>query len=182
MGSVDSLVRESSDGLRVRGKEAVTVSFGIVCLLVWFIKWLIAFLPTKAFTLVCRAIHKHFGGDDITERQEHLHKLAIPKLLRQVIDEQVTAFWPCREREGGGERQGREGETGEGERNRGERVRETGKGGGYGAEKKRGQKQEQRQTERQREIRKRELFKFDVFLHSMCDKYVHSHYAFEKKY
>lgn len=56
----------------------------------------LSFLPTKAFTLVCRPIHKHFGGDDITERQEHLHELAIPKLLREVVDEQVTAFRPCR--------------------------------------------------------------------------------------
>lgn len=55
----------------------------------------LSFLPTKAFTLVCRPIHKHFGGDDITERQEHLHQLAIPKLLREVVDEQVTAFRPC---------------------------------------------------------------------------------------
>lgn len=77
-----------------------------------------SFLPTKAFTLVCRSIHKHFGGDDITERQEHLHQLAIPKLLREVVDEQVATLWSCtetdrwtrrrRERDdgGGGEKEG----------------------------------------------------------------------------
>lgn len=54
-----------------------------------------SFLPTKAFTLVCRPIHKHFGGDDITERQEHLHQLSIPKLLREVVDEQVATLWSC---------------------------------------------------------------------------------------
>lgn len=55
----------------------------------------LSLLPTKAFTLVCRPIHKHFGGDDITERQEHLHQLAIPKLLREVVDEQVATLRPC---------------------------------------------------------------------------------------
>lgn len=54
-----------------------------------------SFLPTKAFTLVCRPIHKHFGGDDITERQEHLHQLSIPKLLREVVDEQVATLRSC---------------------------------------------------------------------------------------
>ena len=61
--------------------------------------WSCSFLPTKAFTLVCRPIHKHFGGDDITERQEHLHQLSIPKLLREVVDEQVAALWSCIETE-----------------------------------------------------------------------------------
>lgn len=78
-----------------------------------------SFLPTKAFTLVCRPIHKHFGGDDITERQEHLHQLAIPKLLREVVDEQVATLRSCtgvtqgegqRGREAG---RGREEDTGE---------------------------------------------------------------------
>lgn len=53
-------------------------------------------LPTKAFTLVSRPIHKHFRGDDITEREEHLHQLSVPKLLGQMVDEQVTALGPCR--------------------------------------------------------------------------------------
>ena len=52
-------------------------------------------LPTKAFTLVSRPIHKHFRGDDITEREEHLHQLSVPKLLGQMVDEQVTALGPC---------------------------------------------------------------------------------------
>jgi len=55
-------------------------------------------LPTKAFTLVCRPIHKHFRGDDITERQEHLHQLSIPKLLGQMVDKQVTALWSYQEK------------------------------------------------------------------------------------
>lgn len=71
--------------------------------------------------MVCRAIHKHFGGDDITERQVHLHEFAIPKLLRKVIDEQVTALRPCR----GGEREGERGRGREEEKNKNrERDRE----------------------------------------------------------
>lgn len=64
-----------------------------------------SFLPTKAFTLVCRPIHKHFGGDDITERQEHLHQLSIPKLLREVVDEQVATLWSCTRTQRDGERE-----------------------------------------------------------------------------
>lgn len=80
-------------------------------------------LPTKAFTLVSRPIHKHFRGDDITEREEHLHQLSVPKLLGQMVDEQVTALGPC----GGGGGQGRrDGGVGE-ERDRGE-VSELGSG------------------------------------------------------
>lgn len=87
-------------------------------------------LPTKAFTLVSRPIHKHFRGDDITEREEHLHQLSVPKLLGQMVDEQVTALGPC------GEGRGREGEGMAGggeERDRGE-VSELGSGsrGGWG--------------------------------------------------
>lgn len=67
-----------------------------------------SFLPTKAFTLVCRSIHKHFGGDDITERQEHLHQLSIPKLLREVVDEQVAALWSCTETDRCTDRGGKE--------------------------------------------------------------------------
>lgn len=87
-----------------------------------------SFLPTKAFTLVCRPIHKHFGGDDITERQEHLHQLSIPKLLREVVDEQVATLWSCtwRQRERDGEREGekeKKGQMSEKER-RGEREKD----------------------------------------------------------
>lgn len=81
-------------------------------------------LPTKAFTLVSRPIHKHFRGDDITEREEHLHQLSVPKLLGQMVDEQVTALGPCGE--GGGGRGRRDGGVGE-ERDRGE-VSELGSG------------------------------------------------------
>lgn len=87
----------------------------------------LAFLPTKAFTLVCRAIHKHFGGDDITEWQEHLHEFAIPKLLREVIDEQVAAFWPCGEEEK--REKGEREREGEGEKTRTETERNEKEGG-----------------------------------------------------
>lgn len=58
--------------------------------------------------MVCRSIHKHFGGDDITERQEHLHQLSIPKLLREVVDEQVAALWSCTETDRCTDRGGKE--------------------------------------------------------------------------
>lgn len=84
-------------------------------------------LPTKAFTLVSRPIHKHFRGDDITEREEHLHQLSVPKLLGQMVDEQVTALGPC----GGGGGSGEEGWRGGGRerQRRGERVRQRQQGG-----------------------------------------------------
>lgn len=83
-------------------------------------------LPTKAFTLVSRPIHKHFRGDDITEREEHLHQLSVPKLLGQMVDEQVTALGPCGEGRGwAGRRDGRVGK----ERDRGE-VSELGSAAG----------------------------------------------------
>lgn len=100
-----------------------------------------SFLPTKAFTLVCRPIHKHFGGDDITERQEHLHQLSIPKLLREVVDEQVATLRSCTGPQRGGTERKREEEReresrtwverGEGQRSEeeeGERKRKQRKG------------------------------------------------------
>ena len=84
-------------------------------------------LPTKAFTLVSRPIHKHFRGDDITEREEHLHQLSVPKLLGQMVDEQVTALGPCGEGGGAGEEGWRGG--GRERQRRGERVRQRQQGG-----------------------------------------------------
>lgn len=49
-------------------------------------------LLTEAFTLVGGAVDKDLRGDDISERQEHLQDLRVGELLRQVIDEDVTAF------------------------------------------------------------------------------------------
>lgn len=80
-------------------------------------------LPTKAFTLVSRPIHKHFRGDDITEREEHLHQLSVPKLLGQMVDEQVTALGPCGEGRGWAGEEGWRGGGRERQR-RGERVRQ----------------------------------------------------------
>ena len=47
---------------------------------------------TEALALICSPVNKHFGADDIAERQEHLHQFSVPKLLRQVVDEEVTAL------------------------------------------------------------------------------------------
>lgn len=88
-------------------------------------------LPTKAFTLVSRPIHKHFRGDDITEREEHLHQLSVPKLLGQMVDEQVTALGPCGAGRGGaGRRGGRVG--GKKRQRKGELGGAAGKEGGAG--------------------------------------------------
>lgn len=51
---------------------------------------------TKTFALVGGPIHKHLGGDDIAEGQEHLRQLRVSKLLGEVVDKQVTAFGTCR--------------------------------------------------------------------------------------
>jgi hypothetical protein len=88
-------------------------------------------LPTKAFTLVSRPIHKHFRGDDITEREEHLHQLSVPKLLGQMVDEQVTALGPCGEGRGGQGR-GMAGVGGKKRQRKGERVRQCSREGRVG--------------------------------------------------
>lgn len=50
------------------------------------------FALTEAFTLVGRPVDEDFGGDNVAEREEHLHELAVTKLLGQVVDEQVAAL------------------------------------------------------------------------------------------
>lgn len=80
--------------------------------------------------MVCRPIHKHFGGDDITERQEHLHQLSIPKLLREVVDEQVATLWSCtRKTQGETEKERRPGEKTE-TKDKGQTGRERDEEGG----------------------------------------------------
>ena len=48
---------------------------------------------TETFALVGGSVNEYFGADDVSEGQEHLHELSIPKLLRKVIDEEITALW-----------------------------------------------------------------------------------------
>lgn len=52
----------------------------------------VAFALTEAFTLVGRPVDEDFGGDNVAEREEHLHELAVTELLGQVVDEQVAAL------------------------------------------------------------------------------------------
>jgi len=47
---------------------------------------------SETFALVSGSVNENFGADDVSERQEHLHELSIPKLLRKVIDEEITAL------------------------------------------------------------------------------------------
>lgn len=51
---------------------------------------------TEAFALVGGSVHKDFGRHNSSKGQECLYEFCITKLLRQVIDEEVTAFWACR--------------------------------------------------------------------------------------
>ena len=51
---------------------------------------------TETLALVGGSIHKNFGRDDSSKGQKCLYEFCIPKLLRQVIDEEVTAFRSCR--------------------------------------------------------------------------------------
>lgn len=51
---------------------------------------------TETLALVGSPIHKHLGGDDIAEGEEHLGQLRVSKLLGEVVDKQVTAFGTCR--------------------------------------------------------------------------------------
>lgn len=50
---------------------------------------------TEALALVGSPVHKHLGGDDVAEWQEHLCQLRVSKLLGEVVDKQVTAFGTC---------------------------------------------------------------------------------------
>lgn len=54
--------------------------------------------PTETFALVRGPVHEHFGGDDIPERQKHLHQFIVAKLLREVVDKKVASFRACVER------------------------------------------------------------------------------------
>lgn len=47
---------------------------------------------TEALALVGGPVHEDLGGDDGAEGQKHLHELIVPKLLWQVVDEQVTTL------------------------------------------------------------------------------------------
>lgn len=53
---------------------------------------MILLLLTKTFALIRSPVDEDFGGDDVAERNEHLHELGVTELLGQVVDEQITAF------------------------------------------------------------------------------------------
>lgn len=53
---------------------------------------------TETLALIGGSVHEDFGRDDVAKGQKHLHELGIPKLLRQVVDKQVTAFGSCKNR------------------------------------------------------------------------------------
>ena len=47
---------------------------------------------SEALALVGRPVDEHLRADDVAEGEEHLHQLGVPKLLGQVVDEQVAAL------------------------------------------------------------------------------------------
>lgn len=52
-----------------------------------------SFILTETFTLVGGSVDEYFGANDVTKRQKHLHELRVTELLRQVVDEEIAAFW-----------------------------------------------------------------------------------------
>lgn len=54
--------------------------------------WIVKTNKPKTLALIGGTVHKNFGRDNSSEGQECLYEFCIPKLLRQVIDEEVTAF------------------------------------------------------------------------------------------
>ena len=49
---------------------------------------------TKALALVCCSIYEDFRAYDVAKGKEHLHQFCIPKLLRKMVNEEVTALGP----------------------------------------------------------------------------------------
>lgn len=48
---------------------------------------------TEALALVGDTINEDLGADDLAKGHEHLGEFSIAKLLRQVVDEEITTFW-----------------------------------------------------------------------------------------
>lgn len=48
---------------------------------------------TKALAQIGLFVNKDFGRDHISKRHKHLQKILVPKLLWQVVDEQIGTFW-----------------------------------------------------------------------------------------
>lgn len=49
---------------------------------------------TKALAQIGLFVDEDFGRDHVSKRHEHLQKILVPKLLGQVVDEQVGTLWP----------------------------------------------------------------------------------------
>jgi len=48
---------------------------------------------TEALALIGCTVNVDFGADDVAEWQEHLGQFGVAELLRQMIDEEIAAFW-----------------------------------------------------------------------------------------
>lgn len=51
---------------------------------------------TKTLAEICLFVNEDFSGDDISKGHKHLQQVLVSKLLGQVVDEQVGAFWTCK--------------------------------------------------------------------------------------
>ena len=54
--------------------------------------WIIKTDKSKALALVGGAVNEDLAADNIAKGEEHLHQLSVSKLLRQVVDEEITSF------------------------------------------------------------------------------------------
>lgn len=71
---------------------------GWLSFFIFYVFWWALWVLTETLALIGGPVHEDFGRDDVAKGQKHLHELGVPKLLRQVVDKQVTAFRPCRNR------------------------------------------------------------------------------------
>ena len=46
----------------------------------------------EALALIGRPVDEHLRADHVAKGEEHLHQLGVPKLLGQVVDEEVAAL------------------------------------------------------------------------------------------
>ena len=48
---------------------------------------------TETLALVRGAVYENFGGNNVSEGQEHLHQFSVAELLWQGVYEQVASLW-----------------------------------------------------------------------------------------
>lgn len=51
---------------------------------------------TKALAEICLLVNEDLSRDDISKGHKHLQQVLVPKLLGEVVDEQVGTFRTCK--------------------------------------------------------------------------------------